>query len=32
MHPRYPESWYRRIIAEDGEHFKVRKIGEQISH
>ncbi len=32
MHPAYPESWYRRIIAEDGEHLKVKKLGEETSH
>ncbi|MFQ6093111.1 MAG: dipeptidase [bacterium] len=26
-HPGYPESWYRRIVEENGEHFKVKKIG-----
>jgi dipeptidase len=31
-HPGYPEDWYRRIVGENGEHFKVRKIGEGQSH
>ena len=31
-HPGYHESWYRRIVQEDGEHFKVRKIGEGETH
>ena len=25
-HPGYPESWYKRIIKESGEHFKLKKI------
>ena len=25
-HPPYPEHWYKRIIDESGEHFRVRKI------
>ena len=25
-HPGYPESWYKRIVKERGEHFKLRKI------
>lgn len=29
-HPPYPEEWYRRIIKETGEHYKVKKLpGEQ---
>jgi dipeptidase len=31
-HPGYQESWYRRIVQENGEHFKVRKIGEGETH
>jgi len=25
-HPGYPESWYRRIVEENGEHFKLKKL------
>jgi dipeptidase len=25
-HPGYPESWYRRIVDENGEHFRVKEI------
>jgi hypothetical protein len=25
-HPRYPESWYRKIVQDKGEVLKVRKI------
>ena len=25
-HPGYPEAWYRRIVKENGEHFRIRKI------
>ena len=28
-HPKYPESWYRRIVSERGEILKVRPVGEQ---
>lgn len=31
-HPGYREEWYRRVVDENGEHFKVRKIGEGDSH
>lgn len=32
-HPGYPESWYRRIVGESGEHFKIRKLeGETDTH
>jgi len=32
-HPGYPESWYRRIVEEDGELLKVKKLpGEIDSH
>ncbi|UCE19111.1 MAG: C69 family dipeptidase [Gemmatimonadota bacterium] len=31
-HPGYDESWYRRIVEESGEQFKVRKIGEEETH
>ena len=31
-HPGYREEWYRRVVEENGEHFKVRKIGEGESH
>jgi dipeptidase len=31
-HPPYPEEWYRRIINETGDHYKVKKLpGEQDS-
>jgi len=25
-HPGYPESWYRRIVNETGDHFKMRSL------
>lgn len=25
-HPGYPESWYRRIVEENGEHFEMKKL------
>jgi hypothetical protein len=28
-HPGYPGSWYRRIVEENGDHFQVKKIGEE---
>lgn len=28
-HPGYPKSWYRRIVNENGEKFKMREVGEQ---
>ena len=31
-HPGYRDSWYRRIVEENGEHFQVKKIGEEDSH
>jgi len=29
IHPGYPESWYRRVVEESGEHFRVKKIGSE---
>lgn len=31
-HPGYHDSWYRRIVQENGAHFQVKKIGEEGSH
>lgn len=32
-HPGYPDSWYRRIVNENGEHLRMKKLpGEQGSH
>ena len=32
-HPAYPESWYRRVVDEDGEHFEMKKLpGETETH
>jgi dipeptidase len=28
-HPPYPENWYRLIVRESGEHFKVKKLKEE---
>jgi len=25
-HPGYPESWYRRIVNETGDHFKMKRL------
>lgn len=29
-HPGYPESWYRTIVKETGEHFKMKKLKDEI--
>jgi dipeptidase len=32
-HPGYPESWYRRVIQETGDHFMMKKLpGEKDEH
>jgi len=32
-HPGYPKEWYRRIVDENGEHFRMKKLeGEQETH
>ncbi len=31
-HPGYPESWYRRIVDETGDHFKMKKLESNESH
>jgi dipeptidase len=31
-HPGYPESWYRKIIEETGEHFKTRTLEDSDRH
>jgi dipeptidase len=31
-HPGYPESWYRRIADETGDHFKMKKLESNESH
>jgi len=32
-HPGYPKSWYRKIVQETGDHFKMRRLeGEEATH
>ena len=28
-HPGYPEAWYRRIVKERGQHYRVRQLPEE---
>jgi hypothetical protein len=30
LHPPYPEEWYRRIVKEDGEHFRIKKLKDEV--
>lgn len=27
-HPGYPKAWYKKVVEQKGEHFKVKKVGE----
>jgi hypothetical protein len=31
-HPGYPKEWYKRIVEETGDHFKVKKEKKKESH
>jgi dipeptidase len=31
-HPPYPGQWYKKIVEETGDHFKVKKVGKEESH